>query len=195
MALTHLLVRQLARPSRLTGRLINVTNASINDQALQLLAPNASDHVLEVGFGGGRIALAKLLTRAAFVAGIEPSPASVRAARKRFRHHLEAGRIEIQRAAVEAIPYQANSFTSVLTVSTIYFWPDPKRGLREILRVLCPGGRRPIATETRRVPRPITRQGFTQYTREQQDALLRAGFSVVDFERADPFLFALATKG
>jgi SAM-dependent methyltransferase len=41
---------------------------------------------------------------------------------------------------VEAIPWGSGFFTTVLSVESAYYWPDPARGLREIFRVLSPGG-------------------------------------------------------
>jgi hypothetical protein len=69
---------------------------------------------------------------------------------------------------VDATPFEADSFDRVLSVNTIYFWADPDRGLREIHRVLKPGGRLVLATETRRVPAWAARQGFTYYPQDEQ---------------------------
>jgi ubiquinone/menaquinone biosynthesis C-methylase UbiE len=194
MVLARMLVGQLARPSRPACRLMNVANARINAQAIQLLDPAAGDRVLEVGFGGGT-ALGKLIGRAAFVAGIDPSPSSVRAARRRFRRQLEVGRMRVDQAVAESIPYESASFDRVVTVNTIYFWPDPAQGLREMLRILAPGGRLLMATETRRVPRWIIRHGFTPCSEDAQATLLqRVGYCDIGFERRGRFLFAFAAK-
>ena len=194
MSFARFVVRQLARPSWLSGRVMNIANASINSQALELLDLSPGDRVLEVGFGGGG-ALAKTLARALFVAAIDPSEASVRAAQRRFGEELQGGRLRIEQAGVETVPFEADSFTRALSVNTIYFWADPGRWLREIHRVLKPGGRLVLGTETRRVPRWAARQGFTYYPQDEQATLLRgAGFECIRFERREPFLFARAAK-
>jgi cyclopropane fatty-acyl-phospholipid synthase-like methyltransferase len=77
VSLARFVVRQLARPSGLSGRVMSLANASINSQALELLDLSPGDRVLEVGFGGGG-ALAKIIGRAGMVAAIDPSEASVR---------------------------------------------------------------------------------------------------------------------
>jgi arsenite methyltransferase len=194
VSLASLIVRQLARPSRLAARLMNLANAKINEQAVELLELSSEHRVLEVGFGGG-VALTKLAGRAAFVAGIDPSEAAVRATCKRFHHEIATRRLEVREAFVETIPFAEGSFDRALSVNTIYFWSDPDAGLREILRMLRPGGRLVLATEARRVPKRIAKHGFTVYTEEEQVSLLRdAGFSDVRCERRKPFVFALATK-
>ena len=97
--------------------------------------------------------------------------------------------------SVEAIPFDDASFDGVLTVHTIYFWPDPERGLREILRVLKPGGRLVLVTDLRGPPKAIAKHGFSSYSQKQQGELLRtAGFSDVGFERRGRVLFGLAAK-
>jgi ubiquinone/menaquinone biosynthesis C-methylase UbiE len=166
VSLARFVVRQLARlAAERPGR--RLANASINSQALELLDLSPGDRVLEVGFGGGG-ALANIIGRAGMVAAIDPSEASVRAARRRFGEELRSGRLRIERATVEATPFEADSFDCVLSVNTIYFWADPDRGLREIHRVLKPGGRLVLATETR----PGARVGCT------------AGLRVLPAERA-----------
>jgi arsenite methyltransferase len=194
VSLARLVVRQLARPSRLSGRVMNLANASINSQALELLDLSPGDRVLEVGFGGGG-ALAKILARGHFVAAIDPSEASVCAARRRFGEQLRRGRLRICPACAEKLPFEADSFDRALSVNTIYFWADAGRGLREIHRVLKSGGRLVLGTETRRVPRWAARQGFTYYPEDEQKTLLRgAGFECISFERQHRFLFARAAK-
>lgn len=194
MGLAHLIARQLGRPSRLTGRILNLANARINEQALGLLEVAPENHALDVGFGGA-VALEKLAGRAAFVAGIDHSKPAVRAASNRFRDEIASGRMQVEHAGVDAIPFANASFDRVLTVNTIYFWPDPEHALREILRVLKPGARLVIGTNAKHVPQPIAQHGFTFHTDKEQESILRSvGFSDVHFDRRDRSLFALAAK-
>src|SRR5262245_25336180 len=117
--------RHLSRPTgvfgRLIARLMNRTNAGINAFALHQLQLEASDRVLEIGFGGGP-SLSSLIEGAGFVAGVDRSPDMVKRAAARFSHAVAAGRADFRAASVEALPFGDASFGKVLTVNTVYFW-------------------------------------------------------------------------
>ena len=192
--LARLVQHQLARPSAVAGRLMNVANARINRSAVDLLEITPGHRVLEVGFGGGAV-LARVVGRAASVAGIDPSESAVRAARRRFRRHLAEGRLEIMEAKVESIPFPSDTFDRALAVNTIYFWAAPERGLGELRRVLRPSGRLVVAAEERSVPRAIAEAGFRVYSDTELGGLLRgAGFSAVRCERRGIQIFAIGEK-
>jgi arsenite methyltransferase len=190
VALAEALAGQLRQPSGMVGRalgyILNRANRPINERAVERLDVGASDSVLEIGFGGG-VATAKVLARTqGFVAGIEISDAMVKHASRRFRHEIERGRLEIRRGSVRAIPYEDGRFDRALTVQTIYFWPDPAADLREIHRVLSPGGRLLVATATKEEmeKRSWTRHGFRKFEDDELGSLLRgAGFADVAVER------------
>ena len=173
---------------------MNLANAKINAQAVELLEPSLDHDVLEVGFGGGA-ALAMLAARAGCVAGIDPSQAAVRAAGRRFHDEIEAQRMQLRDAVAEDVPFADGSFDCALSVNAIYFWSDPDAGLHEIHRVLKPDGRLVLATESRRLPNRIAALGFTPYGEEEQASLLHhAGFSNIRIHRRGPFVFAIAVK-
>jgi len=65
----------------------------------------------------------------------------VRVARRWNRRLIAAERVQIDRGDSAALPYGDNAFTKVYAVHTVYFWERPKVHLREIFRVLAPGGR------------------------------------------------------
>ena len=137
--------RQFRLPSgplgALFGHLMVLTNRAINRLAVECLAVGPGDHVLEIGFGHGKLIgdVARRATRG-FVAGIDPSATMLRQARRRNRRAIRARRVELGLGNVSEIPYPDGRFDRVCTVNTIYFWPDPPSDLREMRRVLKPGG-------------------------------------------------------
>jgi ubiquinone/menaquinone biosynthesis C-methylase UbiE len=139
----------IARQSRLpagwagevVARVMAWDTRSANAFALAQLPVEPHHAVLEIGCGHGRT-LAELARRAAdgFVAGIDPSDVMVRLATRRLRSAIGRGRAEVRRAEAAHLPFEDARFDAVLAVHVLYFWQDPLVELREIHRVLRPGG-------------------------------------------------------
>lgn len=70
-----------------------------------------------------------------FVVGIDLSHRMLALAQARVRPAPP-----LLRADVQDLPFEADSFDVVVSLSSFHFWLVPRRGLREIARVLRPGG-------------------------------------------------------
>jgi SAM-dependent methyltransferase len=132
---------QYRRPTGLVGRWIGRKMAEQhlpeNRWTVDLLDVQPDDHILEVGFGPG-IALEMVLQHGARVSGVDFSPTMVDAARRRNRH--AAGRIDLRHGDAEKLPFDDSTFDKAFSIHCIYFWKTPLQPLREIHRVLKPGG-------------------------------------------------------
>jgi ubiquinone/menaquinone biosynthesis C-methylase UbiE len=97
---------------------------------------------LDVGCGHGR-SLLELADRAlpGKVVGVDSSELMIEIAARRNRPLIDTGCAELVHAAVEALPFPDNFFDKGLCVHVVYFWRDVDASLREIARVLKPGGR------------------------------------------------------
>ena len=99
-----------------------------------------TDRLLEVGCTAGDYTM--MLARDGYqVTGLDISPESIKAAQLLARN-LGLSRAEFIAADVDdmrVIP--DNSFDGVFSFSTLRYVPDPVRSLREVRRVLRPGGR------------------------------------------------------
>ncbi len=163
----ELIARQSARPCGLLGRLIGHImareTAAANDAAVELLELRAGDRVLEVGFGhGATIERMAAAVRPGHVAGVDLSGEMCRMAARRNRRLRGEGVVDLRQASADALPYPDAAFDKVLSVHTLYFWPEISRPLREIARVLRSSGRLVLAHRTdpeapRDFPPPIYR--------------------------------------
>jgi len=107
----------------------------------QLFHPlEESARVLEIGCGRGVGAV--LIHRhfaARRVEAIDIDPAMIKRARRRLRSHLRE-RIAFRVADAQEIPYPDASMDAVFNFGIIHHLEDWERGIREIARVLRPGG-------------------------------------------------------
>lgn len=182
------LSRQLGRPNgwfgrRVMGQMLNRANQRFLDDAVEALAPESGERIVDVGFGGG-YALDLIRERIAPVrpAGVDISRVMVEQGRARWGNG-----VDVHLADVAAMPFEDASIDGLLSVNTIYFWPDPAAALREIRRVLRPGGR--VVLGVRRnaflLLSPVSWFGFKLYSVRRLEELLRAaGFAVEVREKA-----------
>lgn len=93
----------------------------------------AQDAVLDVGAGTGALT-AELVRRGADAAAAEPSTGFVAALSKRFPD------IDVRRSGAEQLPWPDESFDVALAQLVISFMSDAHAGVREMQRVVRPGG-------------------------------------------------------
>ncbi len=109
-------------------------NPNSNLEVINRASLTSEDRFLDVGCGPGA-ALAHAAATGAQVAGIDPSPSMVERAARRVPD------ADVRVASAEAIPFPDGHFTVAVNVASFHHWADRDAGLREILRVLAPGGR------------------------------------------------------
>lgn len=205
--LTRLAARHLRKPSgivgRYFGRAMNRLNQGMNEAAVQRLDVQPQHRVLDIGFGGG-ISLTLLDQRidAGQIHGVEVSDTMLARARRRFQKQVALKRLVLTHAGVDALPHADEYFDRVCTVNTIYFWPDTGRGLREIHRVLRPGGRLSLCYRPKDVMEKLsfTRHGFELFEIQDIETLLaHSGFHDVQHVLAHDghlgYASAVATRG
>ncbi len=184
---------------RLTLRRMNKSHSKLTDWGLTHTAVELRFTVLDVGCGGGRT-VSKLAAMAAQgkVHGIDYSEESVAASRRYNAQAVRVGRVEIHLADIGKLPFADNTFDLVTGVETHFWWPDIATGLREIRRVLKPGGTLILIAEvykgadaimSRLCEKQALISGIKMLTPdEHRDLLASAGF-------ADVRIDALAAKG
>lgn len=164
-----------------TGETMNASNIEMTNAAIDALDLQQGEVVLEIGHGnGGHIA--DLLRKAENLKyfGADISETIIAEAKKLNQGFLKVGTVNIHLTNGMDLPFADKQFEKIFTVNTIYFWDDPHYYIREIIRVLKPGGKFVLcfADKTFMENLPFTKYGFTLYELESViDLLMKAGFS------------------
>lgn len=122
------------------ARVLPFVAGRLYEAAAEELDLQPDDDLLDVGCGAGRL----LSDRAAgvrHVAGIDASQIQVSMARSRLADRIAAGTAEIVLGDIAALPWQDGRFSAVASLNCLKFVADPDQALREMHRVLRPGGR------------------------------------------------------
>ncbi len=168
---------------------MNRSHVGVTTWGLSRIAIQKDFTILDVGCGGGRtIDTLATLASAGKVHGVDYSKASVAVARKTNTRWIEQGRVDIQMGSVSTLPFSANTFDLITAIETHYYWPDLAGDMKEILRVLKPGGSLVIIAEAYRgrrfdwVYRPAMRLLRATYltSAEHYQLLVDAGYSQVE---------------
>jgi SAM-dependent methyltransferase len=171
--LGSLVARQLGHPRGWLGRLVvlrvlNRGNRELIEGTLGLLELTPDSRLLDVGFGGGlslELAAERGVRR---LAGVDPSEAAVAHLSARPPAWLGAAELTIKRGVVQALPWEDAAFDAVMSINTLYFWPELEPAFCELRRVLRPGGQLALgfsSTAKLKSFGAITRHGFTFHDR------------------------------
>ncbi len=109
-------------------------------RVIEALAPRSGEHVADLGVGPGLLALdiAPRVGPAGAVSGIDFSESMVSLARHRCAAWPS---VNIRLGDVSALPYDDRAFDAVVCTQVYEYVPNIDRALRELKRVLKPGGR------------------------------------------------------
>jgi ubiquinone/menaquinone biosynthesis C-methylase UbiE len=151
------IAQQSAKPEGILGRIIAFImereTADQNRRALDALAIEDGDDVLELGYGHGRtLETIASLTPSGAIAGIDHSEQMREVATRRCDSSLGTGRVDIKNGDTRHLPYPDGSFSCALAVHLVYFWHEPVEHLREVHRVLRENGRFVLAFRDKKDP-------------------------------------------
>jgi len=187
-------VTQCRKPRGWLGRFVlwnmNSRHSRVTDWGLANAAIKKHFTILDVGCGGGRT-LSKLVAAATEgkVYGVDYSEESVAASKRTNARSIEQGRVEVRLGSVSELPFADSRFDLITAVETHFWWPDLPRDLREVFRVLKPGGTFLIIAEVYKgantamaklCEKNAPRAGMTLLNPdEHREVLANAGFSEV----------------
>jgi SAM-dependent methyltransferase len=189
LAAGGVVLTQCRRPwgwlGRRVARTMNITHAGVTRWGLEHVDIDRRFRILDIGCGGGRTVRTLADSTDQIVCGVDYSAASAATARTTNADLIASGRVLIANGSVSQLPFAAGTFDLATAVETYYYWPDPVADLREVARVLKPGGRLVIIAETYAgrvrgalLALPMRLLGARHLTVEQQRAMfVAAGFT------------------
>jgi ubiquinone/menaquinone biosynthesis C-methylase UbiE len=186
---------------------MNASHSKLTDWALGHVAVERQHTILDVGCGGGRTVskLAQFVT-AGKVYGVDFSEASVAATTRRNARGIALGRVEVRLASVSELPFADDTFDLITAIETHFWWPNLAGDIREVLRVLKPGGALCVAAEvykgagttlSRLAEQHSSRTGMTLLSADEHRHLFAdAGYSDVQIieERKKTWICAMGQK-
>lgn len=163
------------------------------DPLRRAVVGQASGLVLEVGAGGGQNFPFYDPAQVTRVVAAEPDATMLAVARRHIA--LAPVPITLTRAAVEALPFSDATFDSVVSAFVWCSVADPAQGLREVWRVLKPGGRLSLLEHVRAsgalvaglqdalVPLTTRFMGNDHWNRDTVQNVRNAGFAISQLQQ------------
>jgi SAM-dependent methyltransferase len=103
------------------------------------LRPDPSDRAVDIGAGAGHATFA-LAPHVAHVTAIDPTPEMLGVA-ERLAAERGIVNVSFTRASADALPFPDAALDAAISRFSIHHWPNPPAAVREMARVLRPGGR------------------------------------------------------
>lgn len=110
--------------------------------AVSAIGATASDRVLDVATGTGLVAAELVRRYGCSVVGLDQSDEMLARARERFEREPHLGeRVQLVRGEAEHLPFADGEFDGLTTAYLFRYVDDPAGTIRELARVVRPGGR------------------------------------------------------
>lgn len=111
-------------------------------EAIELLKIDDENNVLDIGTGSGLILpwLAEYITNGKII-GVDISEKMLLKAKKRIKKNGVEDIVAVQKDDVENLAFQNNSFDRIIATFTLTTIPNPKKAVKEMIRVLKEDGK------------------------------------------------------
>ncbi len=121
---------------------------------MELIRPQESDYVLDVGCGVGIAAAFLVQKYGCHVVGVDITPRMLDRARERAERKGVTALTDFRVADMHALPFEDGRFDAVIAESAICFSNEKEGVLAEMIRVVKPGGKVAFTEATWRTPPP-----------------------------------------
>ncbi len=109
-------------------------------KAIQVLKPLHPKHILDVATGTGEFALQALELNPQKITGIDISEGMLDVGRKKLKDRNLESKVELIYGDSEKLPFKENKFDAATVAFGVRNFENLNKGLKEIYRVLKPGG-------------------------------------------------------
>jgi SAM-dependent methyltransferase len=181
-------VSQPGLPRGLVGWLVAwmmpLAHGSIYKSVAKVLNLRPEDSLLEVACGSGRF-LKDHASHVHSVAGIDLSEVQTRIAKRRLKDRIAAGTAQIVQGDASRLPWDDNRFSVAASMGSFIGFPKPLESLKEVHRVLRPGGKAVISIEYNAEDgkdhsKEIEKHGMWIWTEDEMRGMMKdAGFADV----------------
>lgn len=177
---------QCGNPHGAVGKIccimMNIINNMMYRSVISSVRADKNSHILDIGCGNGFLIRKLYKKTEAHLYGIDISEDMIHEAEKRNKNAVSKGNVKLSVGNCCNLPFENETFDTVTTINTIYFWDDTLKGLSEIHRVLKNNGVFYNVVCSKECLRKLsyTRKGFKFF--EKQDYIKlgkKAGFSSV----------------
>jgi SAM-dependent methyltransferase len=168
----------------LVAWMMPLAHSSIYNSVAKILNLRPEDSLLEVACGGGRF-LKKYASHVQSIAGLDLSTVQITIAKRRLRGRIAAGTAQIVQGDASRLPWDDGSFSVVTTMGSFIGFPKPLESLKEMFRVLRPGGKAVVSIEYNAEDgkdhsKEIEKHGMWLWTEDEVRALMKeTGFAEI----------------
>ncbi len=120
-------------------RAMHVSDRGVEKALADIIGKSRINALLDVGTGTGRM-LELFAGLSARAAGVDQSAAMLSIARANLEKHAVRN-AQLRQGDIYALPVERDAYDLVLVHQVLHFLDDPGRAIREMKRVMAPGGR------------------------------------------------------
>jgi ubiquinone/menaquinone biosynthesis C-methylase UbiE len=143
-------VSQFAFPRGFKGRVLliimNMGHKSIYENMAKVLELKPEDDLLEIACGNGHF-LKKHASHVHSIAALDLSELCIKLATKKNKERVLKGSAEFVLGDATRLPWEDNKFSATTAMASFMLFPKPLESLKEMYRVLRPGGRAVVSAE------------------------------------------------
>jgi len=174
---------------RVTVIFMNRGHKSIYENVAKVLKLQPEDDLLEVACGNGYF-LKKYASHVHSVAGLDLSQLSVKLAARKNKGRVAAGTAKFVQGEASQLHWEDNKFSVAAVMGSFPVFPKPLESLKEMYRVLRPGGRVVVSMEWNAEDgkdhsKEVEKYGYRIWAEDEVRAIMKeAGFSEISITYA-----------